>query len=158
MVTILWTSSILVVIGLIVTGLALFHRRERPDGHAGWCRRCSHPVANGVAVCAECDSVGIAPAWDPTEGTAELDSASTALDPVDVTSGFALGLLYHASVNGGTFDVTFAFENGDTPTVVLDVPDWFSDGNHLVAPPGDGGGLVDVADLVEVIVAWGRCP
>jgi hypothetical protein len=85
------------------------------------------------------DSVGIAPTWDPTLGTGELLSATTAVAPaVVITEDFALGLLFNASVGGGTFDVTLGFKSGLDVTATLGVPDWFADFDGLAPAPGDG--------------------
>ena len=47
-----------------------------------------------------------------------------------------IGLLYNASNNGNSFDVTLAFTSGDPVTVRLNAPDWF--GEQQPTPPGAG--------------------
>jgi hypothetical protein len=84
------------------------------------------------------DNIGVAPNWDPTGGTGELASATSSISPVTITESFALGLLYDASVSGGTFDVTLGFDSGLELTVILSVPDWFADFNGTASPPSTG--------------------
>lgn len=84
------------------------------------------------------DTIGIAPAWDPTGGTATIISATTVIAPVRIDDSFALGVIYNASVGGGDFDMTLGFESGLTRTVTLNAPDWFANFDGVAAPPGVG--------------------
>ena len=106
----------------------------RPD-----CIHIGHRQAYDATI--DGDHDGIAPAWDPSDtGDGTNVSSSTSMfapSPV-LNSGFELGVLYHASHNGGNFDMTLGFTDSSSVTVTLNAPDWFALFDPRPSAPGAG--------------------
>jgi hypothetical protein len=88
---------------------------------------------------ADGDTVGIQPSWDPTDGTGDLQMATTTFaTPIAMTSGSNVSFIYTASNNGGDFQVILHFTDGSSVTLDCNAPDWFADFDPLVSPPFGG--------------------
>jgi hypothetical protein len=67
-------------------------------------------------------AIGIAPPWGTCDQTTP-QMTSFAAKQLSATS--QIGVLYHASNQGGTFDVVLGFSDHASITVTLSAPDWF---------------------------------
>jgi hypothetical protein len=45
---------LLCALGMVAVVFGAFARRQRPDGHVGWCRACRYPVHEVKPLCSEC--------------------------------------------------------------------------------------------------------
>lgn len=93
---------------------------------------------------ADGDQWGVAPSWDPSRGTSEIGFATSSVPSIPMNEAFAVGILYNASVSGGTFDLTLGFASGNEATVTIGAPDWFADFNAIAPPPQPGVAFIAV--------------
>lgn len=73
------------------------------------------------------DNFGIAPSWDLSGGTGQIESSVSTFAPsAPLDASFDIGFLYQISNGGGTIDVTLGFDDATSVTVTLGAPDWFA--------------------------------
>ena len=84
------------------------------------------------------DNIGVPPDWDPSKGGGLVVDSTTEVDNLMLDDGFEMGVLYHASNGGGSFDMRLGFADGDDVTVTLISPDWFANNNPVAPPPNAG--------------------
>ncbi len=60
---------------------------------------------------------------------------TTLSNPVSLSSGSAIGVLYNYSNGGGTFNMTLGFSNNSSVTVTLSAGDWTNGGNETASAP-----------------------
>ena len=94
---------------------------------------------------ADGDNVGVPPDWDPSKGGGLVIDAVSAVDNIPLDSSFEMGVIYHATNGGGSFEMHLGFADGETATVTLNSPDWFANGNPV--PPAPNPGVASQATL-----------
>ncbi|HYD01934.1 MAG TPA: hypothetical protein VEB22_11970, partial [Phycisphaerales bacterium] len=102
-------------------------------------------VANQARVYGSGGNNATQPAWQPDSDqtgpqTTDLSSAGYTL-----TANSRLGIIYHITDSGGTFDTTLNFTDSSSVTVNLRAPDWFN--SQVVPAPGANSGLVHQRQL-----------
>ena len=84
------------------------------------------------------DNIGVPPDWDPSKGGGLVVEAMTAVDNIPLDDSFEMGLLYHASNGGGSFDMRLGFADGEEVILTLNSPDWFANNNPVPPAPNPG--------------------
>ncbi len=84
------------------------------------------------------DEFGILPNWDLGGIAANTEAIATISPSIALNESFDLGVLYHASNGGASFDAKLGFEDATSITVRLEAADWFADFDPPVPAPNAG--------------------